>query len=231
MTLIFLLLTVLLSVLAQGDSTISLNPNRASVLRLVGDGHFASAYYDSPGGETVTIRAEFTGEPLDLVLELLGVDGLTRAYVDPPDPGAPVVSRVHIDTAGRYTVRINTFNGEGTGDVTVTITPEPQHVLTPDNPRLYLALGTNDSVPVYLEGFDLAQPLTISVSDPTGRLDAFLKVVNTRVVLMSNDDHGTPNPALNRFDAQLTGEIPPGAFLLITDFLGRAGWLEVSINP
>ena len=41
----------------------------------------------------------------------------------------------------------------------------------------------------------------------------------------------TPNPALNRFDAQLTGEIPPGAFLLITDFLGRAGWLEVSINP
>lgn len=231
MTLIFLLLTVLLPVFVQGDSTISLNPNLAAVLRLDGDGRFASAYYDSEGSEVVSIEARAAEPPLDLVLELLDADGHTLAYVDAPDTDGAVISGIHMDYASRYTVRVNTFNGEGVGDVSVTVTPEPDYVLTPDTPALRVPVGANQRVLVYLEGFDLTQTLEITVSDSTGQLDPRLDVVNTRVVLMSNDDHGTADPSLNRFDARLTAQIPPGAILMITDFLGRAGWLNIAISP
>lgn len=231
MTILTLLLSFLFSLLAQADSTIFLESNLAAVLRLTGDGTFAAAYYDSSGGETVTIRAESAGEPLDLVLELLGADGQTIAYVDAPELSAPVISRERLESAGRYTVRVNTFNGEGIGDVHVTLTIEPPYVLTPDAPSLRVALGANDAAQVSLDGFDLSQPLTISVSDPTGQLDAQLAIIDAGTVLATNDDHTSTDPSLNRFDAQLTTTLPDGAVLQITDFLGRTGWFTVSIRP
>ena len=106
MTLIFLLLTVLLPVFVQGDSTISLNPNLAAVLRLDGDGRFASAYYDSEGSEVVSIEARAAEPPLDLVLELLDADGHTLAYVDAPDTDGAVAgngrSALHINTSADH---------------------------------------------------------------------------------------------------------------------------------
>jgi hypothetical protein len=49
--------------------------------------------------------------------------------------------------------------------------------------------------------------------------------------ITENDDHGTSDVSLNRFDARLTATVSDGAVLQITDFLGRPGWLELSIRP
>src|SRR5690606_20808936 len=109
----------------------SLNSNRTAVLRLTGDGAFATGIYTSPGGETVTVAADPDGA-LDVILELIGPDGGTMAYADAPDNDAPSIVRVALDGAGDYTVRINTFNGEGSGEVEVTLTVAPPLMLTPD---------------------------------------------------------------------------------------------------
>jgi hypothetical protein len=229
MTLIFLLLIVFVPAFAQGDSTISLNSNRTAVLRLTGDGGFASAMYTSPGGETVTIKAD-SGGALDVVLELIEPDGISIAYADALDHDAPSIMRVELAGAGDYTVRINTFNGEGRGEVEITLTVEPLLMLTPDSPTGWVPLGANAIATVLIQGFD--GEAAITVRDPNGLLDPrfLLTDANSRIIA-ANDDHGTADVTLNRFDARLIAAIPDGATLRIAEFLGREGWLEVSINP
>ena len=228
MTLIFLLLIVFFPAFAQGDSTISLNSNRTAVLRLAGDGEFASAVYTSPGSETVTIKADSAGV-LDVVVELIGPDGASIAYANAPDNEPPSIARVMLDGAGDYTVRVNTFNGEGSGEVELTLTVEPPLVLTPDSPTLWVPLGANAVATVGIEGFD--GEAAITVRDPDGLLDPRIELLDGGAVVAANDDHGTADVTLNRFDARLTAVIPDGAALQITEFLGRAGWVEVLINP
>lgn len=228
MTLIFLLLIVFVPAFAQGDSTISLNSNRTAVLRLAGDGAFTSAVYTSPGGEIVTIRAD-AGGTLDVVLELIGPDNSTIVYADAPDNETPSIVRVMLGGAGDYTVRVNTFNGEGSGEVEVTLTVEPPLMLTPGVPTIWVPLGANAIATVQIEGFD--GEVTITVRDPKGLLDPRIELLDGGAVVAANDDHGTADVTLNRFDAQLSAAIPDGAALQITEFLGRAGWVEVSINP
>jgi hypothetical protein len=229
MTLIFLLLIVFVPAFAQGDSTISLNSNRTAVLRLAGDGEFASAVYTASGGETVTIRAD-SGGALDAVLELIGPDGSTVVYADATDNERPSIMRVMLDEAGDYIIRVNTFNGEGSGEVEVTLTVEPPLALTPDSPAVWVPLGANAVATVLIDGFN--GDATITVRDPKGLLDPRVEIVDAdSAVIAANDDHGTADVSLNRFDARLTAAIPDGAAVQITEFLGRAGWVEVSINP
>lgn len=229
MTLIFLLLIVFVPAFAQGDSTISLNSNRTAVLRLTGDGAFATAVYTASGGETVTIEADSSGA-LDVVLELVGPDGGTIAYADAPDNDAPSIVRVLLDSAGDYTVRVNTFNGEGTGEVEVSLTVEPLLTLTPDSPSVWVPLGANAIALVRVEGFD--GDAAVTVRDPNGLLDPGVALTSPDgEIIAANDDHGTADVTLNRFDARLIAAVPDGAALQITEFLGRTGWVEVSINP
>ena len=229
MTLIFLLLIVFFPAFAQGDSTISLNSNRTAVLRLAGDGEFASAVYTSAGGETVTLRAD-SGGALDVVLELIGPDGDTISYADALDNEAPAIVRVALDEAGDYTIRVNTFNGEGSGEVEVSLTVEPPLTLTPNSPTIWVPLGANEIAMIQIEGFN--GDASITVRDPKGLLDPRIELIGMDgAVIAANDDHGTADVSLNRFDARLTAEIPTSGAVEITEFLGRAGWVEVSINP
>lgn len=228
MTLIFLLLIVFFPAFAQGDSTISLNSNRTAVLRLAGDGGFASAVYTSEGGETATVSADSAGA-LDVVVELIGPDGASIAYADAPDNDTATIVRVPLNRAGDYTVRVNTFNGEGSGEVHVTLAVVPPLVLTPDSPMIRVPLGANAIETVYIEGFE--GEAMITVRDPNGLLDPRITLLEGSRVVAANDDHGTADVTLNRFDARLTAVFPDGAALQITEFLGRTGWVEVSINP
>jgi hypothetical protein len=230
MTLIFLLLTMLMPVPKQADDTISLNPNRTAALRLDGSGAFATTVYDSPGGETITLTAD--GGALDIVVELLAPDGTSVAYADGPENQAAVLTRVYLDKSGPYTVRVNTFNGEGVGDVELALTVHEAHVLTPDEPLLWVPLGANEVASVALDGFE-GEGLTITVRDPRGLLDPRIVLVDMAGSMVAeNDDHDGTDPALNRFDARLTGfAAGDGQTLVITEFLGRPGWLEVSIRP
>lgn len=229
MTLIFLLLIVFVPAFAQGDSTISLNSNRTAVLRLAGDGGFASALYTASGGETVTISANSDGA-LDVVLELIGPDGVSIAYADAPDNDAPSIVRVVLADAGDYVLRVNTFNGEGIGEVDLVLIVEPPLVLTPETPALWVPLGANAVAAVRVEGFNAE--MAITVRDPRGLLDPRIELMSADgEVVAANDDHGTADVSLNRFDARLSAAISDDAALQITEFLGRTGWVEVSINP
>lgn len=229
MTLIFLLLTVFIPALMQGDSTISLNPNRTAVLRLDGDGTFASAVYHAEGGESVTVRVE-SADGLDVVLELNGPDGQTLAYADAPDGEMPSLVRVRLADSGAYVLRVNSFNGEGRGDVNVTLTVETPAVLRPDQPTVWVPLGANRTATVVIAGFSGAA--TVSVRDPSGQLDVRVRLIDgDGAALAANDDHGSADVTLNRFDARLMTAAAADMTLEITEFLGRAGWLEVSISP
>ena len=98
---------------------------------------------------------------------------------------------------------------------------------------LQIPLGANEAVEIPLEGFDPPHTqLTITVRDPRGLLDPYMVLVDENGALLAfNDDHLTADPSLNRFDARMSTAFPDGARLRITEFLGRPGWLELSINP
>lgn len=229
MTLIFLLLIALVPVLKLGDSTISLNSNRPILLRLAGDGEFAVATYDSDGGEQVTLTAE-SALP-SVVLDVIDPTGDTIAYAEADSTGVVTLPRLTLENAGRYIVRANTFNGEGTGEVTVTLTRHAPPVMTPDGTTLRVPLGAGEVAAITLEDFEGAT-VTITVRDPGGLLDPLVTVTDVQSVgLASNDDHGSADVSLNRFDARLTVALGAQPTVFISEFLGRPGWFEVSIRP
>jgi hypothetical protein len=110
------------------------------------------------------------------------------------------------------------------------MTVEPLLTLTPDSPSVWVPLGANAIATVLIQGFD--GDAAVTVRDPNGLLDPRLTLISAEdEVIAANDDHGTADVTLNRFDARLIAAVPDGAALQITEFLGRTGWVEVSINP
>lgn len=233
MTLIFLLLTIILPVFAQGDSTISPDSNLAAVLRLDGDGQFAALDYAASDGEIISILAKSQGQPLDLVLEVLAPDSRSLVYVDTPVAGRAEIAHLILHDAGTHIIRVNTFNGEGVGEVAITVSPQQALALTPDAPSLVIALGANETAYIALDGFDAAPEnlWQISVRDPRSLLDPYTLLLDAEnAVLAANDDHQTTLPVLNRFDSHLIATIPKGSRLQITEFMGRSGFFEISVT-
>ena len=88
----------------------------------------------------------------------------------------------------------------------MTLTVEPPLMLTPESTTLRVPLGANAVATVHIEGFDGVAAITLR--DPNGLLDPriLLTDANNRIIA-ANDDHGTADVTLNRFDARMIAEI------------------------
>lgn len=226
----------------SADSTVFLDSNTPFVLRLGGDGHASTAVFDGLAGQVVTVAAQSVeAGALDTVLELVTSEDERLAYSDdwaggregvivpaglPSDlaPTDAAVVRVALPADGRYTVRVNTFNGEGTGEVRVWLAVDVPDVLTvgeAQSPVLRAA-----EVRYFTLELAADQTVTLTLAHPRGRLDPLLTVsAADGDILAENDDHGTPDPALNLFDSRLTFTAPAdGVYTVaVREFLGRAG--------
>lgn len=226
---------------AQPDSTVFLNSNTPVVLRLAGDGRPAEAVFEGEAGQIITVAAQ-AADPttVDTALEWVAPDGERMAYNDdwagertdltPPDGVENLavtdsaLVRMILPETGSYTARVNTFNGEGVGDVTLTVVVEEVRALVIAESRL-VGLHRAEIAEFTLE-MSAGQTVSLTAMAIRGRLDPMVSVVDSAgTIIAENDDHGTVDTALNTFDSRLTFTAPAdGVYSVrLRDFLGRAG--------
>jgi len=253
MTRLVLILWLILSVCvpsrAQVDSTVFLESNTPVVLRLAGNGQPVEAFFAGEAGQIVTIIAQ-AADPaaLDLVLEWVSPTGERAAYNDDwagertedfsiPDGFESLAAsdsaliRLILHETGTYSARVNTFNGEGVGDFSLTVSLEPSRAgVMGESTRIGLHRAEIAALSLELSA---GQTVTVTSHDPRGRLDNVLDILSPdgeRVA--SNDDHHSDDVTLNRFDSRLTfTATAAGTYVIqVRDFLGRAGVVTVSLS-
>lgn len=208
---------------------------------MAGDGRFAELTFEASAGDVVTITAR--AADLDPVLDVLDSSGDRLAYnddwaggqeVESDDPALAglraadaAVVRIPIPTDGQYTARVNTFNGEGAGGVTVEVwLADPLTIAAGETLWTPIPLAGSAQVLIEADG----GPFTITVSDPAGQIDPVVAVLDAAGgVIAANDDHGGLRPDLNRFDALARVERAGRFELRITEFMGRTGWVRVQM--
>lgn len=230
---------------AQPDSTVFLDSNTPVILRLTGHGQPAEAVFEGEQGQIITLVAQAVDPTtVDLVLEIVIPSGERLAYNDswlgegtnltPPigfeslAVSDAVLSRLILPDSGTYTVRLNTFNGEGVGDATLTLMIEPVGALILG--EVYpLGLHRAEIGTVTL-ALSAGEKVSMTALAQRGRLDPWLELTNPAgEILAANDDHGTTDLSLNVFDSRLTftAETDGIYTVRVREFLGRAGTIHL----
>ncbi|MCU0495934.1 MAG: hypothetical protein MUF87_01130 [Anaerolineae bacterium] len=229
-----LLVFLTILVLAFGrESPIVITPNVPLTLRL--DGVAPSILsYDAPNAETISITVRAL-DPIDPVLEILTPNDHRLAYnddslgqVDGLSFSDAAVTRLALPAAGRYQIRVNSFNGVSVGQVEVILTtPSAFDVTESDDARL-IQLPPDHPVR-YLVDAQSGDQITFTAYAPG--LDPIVRLYDLNGTMIAvNDDHGSTDTTLNTLDARLTVTIPAsGQYTLeVADFLGRAGPIRLT---
>ncbi len=233
---------------AQTDSTVFLQSDTPVILRLAGNGQPAEAFFEGEAGQIITVVAQAAdASAIDPVLEWVSPEGERSAYNDDwagerTDLTAPdgfeslaasdsALIRLVLTQTGTYSARVNTFNGEGVGEVSLTVSVEPIRTLMMGQPYS-VGLHRAEVAGLALE-LSAGQTVTLTAHDPSGRLDSLLEVISPDGQIgASNDDHGTEDIHLNRFDSRLTfTAVAAETYTVrVRDFLGRAGVMTVTVD-
>jgi len=188
-------------------------------------------------GETVLIstRADASDE-LDTVLRLIAPSGFQIAYnddtllADGTERNAQLL--VTLPEDGEYTLLVDSFNGVSEGITQVTL--EKLNPFGDDVLRIVLLSNRvyASAMVVKVEGGEVAR-FVIRVRDLNGGLDPTLRVYDADGSLIARADDQNSQTTLNSLDVFLVlEELSAGTYTLeITDFLGRAGELELIVEP
>ena len=238
-----MLLNVLLFlalILAQSDSITMLEANTPVTIRLDGAAPSILAY-DGQAGETISISAQALDD-IDTVIELLKPDDHRLAYNDDHegdfgdlDSTDSAIFRVALPETGRYTLRVNSFNGVQTGDVAITLVSWESiaEIIEAEDGmmRLRLNLGP-DAVYTHTVAVETDNRITITANDPLGRRDLLVILRDgDGTILAQNDDHDTRDLTLDIFDAHIdyVADADGDLSIELREFLGRAGMIELII--
>lgn len=265
------LLTLLLPLTAHAqphglrqDTPTEISANTPVTVRLT-PGTPVDLTYTSPGGETVAVvvRSLEVAGTLDPVLEVLNATNTRLTYNDDHqttradlDARDAAVEGLELDSAGVYTIRVNSFSGAQAGQVEVLVdTRPPTPVPLPTaaeideaataTPAANVVTGSADAVVtgdvpdggVFTYTFSAAagQAVTITVrATSANELDPRIALAGPDGQLIAeNDDHTDADPSLTLSDSRLTGVPLPadGVYTLtISGFAGTGGPFELTIS-
>lgn len=245
---ITLVLTLCLSAvhtMAQG--TPNLEPDTPLVVSITAD-EPAVVIYESPGDEVLDFSVRALSDDLDTTLALLGPDDELLAYNDDTlvqdDAGNPQVQRnpqldaVYLAQAGRYRLRVDSFNGVGEGEAELLVSASPSVMLlgaagTEDTQVYAVRLLAGARAIIELD-LSAGQRLTLTARDTSRTLDPVLRLSDAAgVMLAENDDHGSADLTLDVLDAQITDVeiVSDGTYqVMVWDFMGAAGRLELQVT-
>lgn len=139
---------------------------------------------------------------------------------------------------GDYTFVIDSFNGVQEGKITVKVARWPSalvHSTEEMDNSLIMRVSWLPHQPGYRHTFEAAAGdiITITARDVDHALDPRLILLDANgVELASNDDHLDVDLTLDVLDARITDFVVPvdGSYtLIVSDFLGRAGTVEVTL--
>ena len=225
----------------------TISANAPTMVQLSGSGP-ADLIYTATSSETISVSARSLAPSgtLDLTVEVLNASGSRLDFND--DHGT---ERVDLDTfdslisdltlpgAGDYTIRVNTFSGSGTGNVevilsTVAQTPEPVVTDVPGGDGEVIT-GTVPDNGTYTLDVELAQGdvLTITVRG-LNNFDPRVALLDVKDrVVAENDDHGTDDTSIGRFDSRIENVqiTAAGTYTIeIAGFGGTGGDFELMIE-
>lgn len=234
---VFLLgiLVTCLRVLAQTDNSIS----ETFVLSITADHRAKIDYIVDTEAKYVTIQAhsiEDESELFDAVMWIVDSQNHLIAYNDnSSDDHTARIENLFLPP-DRYTIWIDSFNGVSEGEVEVQIEPA--------NPFNEVRSATEDgtitidvSLPedtIYRYALELSENdiITISVRDTSGTLDPYLSILENNSLVISNDDHQSPDLTLNRLDSRISDWHVHSDNIYtieVRDFMGNAGEFELVI--
>lgn len=189
--------------------------------------------YAGTTGEIITISARsISDEPIDVTLEVL-LNDERLAFNDDQHTNDTalgerdaVIERLTLPSDGDYIIRVNSFSGAQSGDVEITV----RAALPSCEPPLWIAeLRENESFSCSLTVEDESE-ITVSARDVSGTLDPVVTVYANDERIAANDDHDSANAALDMLDAEVSFEAAINPILVVSDFSGAAGTVELRIE-
>ncbi len=249
---LLLMLTITLSALAQEETPEPAAAQQAVLnepLTVKLSGAPADIVYTSAGGETVTVSARSLQEGMfDITLEVLDTRRVRLAFnddhgTDRTDLGAfdSLIENLRLPNAGDYIIRVSTFSGTGEGSVEVLVSSNA--AAPADVPSQPSTSGGSETITGevpdgqrFRHDFEAAadEAVTITVRSTDNTLDPRVSLLNAAgSVLASNDDHGSGDTSLGRFDSRISAFVIPesGTYTVeISGFGGIGGRFELTID-
>jgi hypothetical protein len=198
---------------AQDAPPLSIDSTKPITITLSGSP--VDLIYRAPEAQTITVQARsLVGSMVDTTLEVLNAaqvrlaynddHGTTRANLAPFDS---LISALELPAAGDYIIRVGTFNSASAGQVEVALTlggapAAPDLGDTPiETVRGEVPSGGRFVYPVQ---FAAGTSVTITVRAADNTLDPKVALIAPDgSTAASNDDHGTSDANLGRYDARI----------------------------
>lgn len=229
---------------AQDSFPISIDETKSVTIEISGGP--VDLVYRAAQPITINVQARsLVGSTLDTTLEVLDVTQVRLAYNDDHgtsradlNPFDSLITALDLPTAGDYLIRVDTFSGVAAGQVEVTLTLGSTPITAPnldDTPvetvRGEVPSGDRYTYPVQ---FAAGTNVTITVRAIDNALDPKVAIVNPDgVAVATNDDHGTPDTTLSRYDSRIANfTITTGGqyTIEVTGFGGIGGVFELIIE-
>ncbi|MDZ4764854.1 MAG: hypothetical protein SGI73_09905 [Chloroflexota bacterium] len=213
------------------------------VVELTGNGA-VDLRYSADDAVTINIQARSLDTSLvDTTLEVVDGGGLRLAFNDDHGttradltPFDSLIMGLQLPARGDYLIRINTFNGASAGRVEVTLTfgevsPAPRV----GRDQVETVTGVVPESDRYTYGVELfaGDGVTLTVRATDNTLDPKVALVAPDgTAVATNDDHGTQEPGLSRYDSRISNfAVETSGFYTveITGFGGIGGAFELTI--
>jgi hypothetical protein len=219
-------------------------------VQLTGSGAVELTYVGSANEViSVTARSLETDGAVDTTLEILDSSNARLGYNDDhgsnrTDLGSfdSYIRDLKLTSSGEVIIRVNSFSGVASGRVEVTVTSSAAAPAPTQTPPSNQGSGTEvvtGNVPTggtfdHVISAQQGDVLTITVRSTDNVLDPKVAIVDSSgTILIENDDHGTEDTTLDRYDSRITNFTLPsgGTFTLqVSGFAGSGGTFEMTIE-
>lgn len=207
--------------------------------------------YSGSTGEVISVTARsLAGDSLDVTVEVLDASGTRLAYNDDHGsartdltPRDALIRDLNLFSAGDVTIRVSTFVGSGAGDIEVLVESGSAAAPTPEPGGTASTTGGSETIDgVVVDGSSFThqmivqagETLTITVAATDNALDPRVALISpSGAPVAQNDDHGTDNSSLDRFDSRISDQVvtEAGTYTIeITGFGGVGGSFVLTIE-
>ena len=222
--------------------------NEPAIIELTGTGP-VDLLLQASEGAVITVTARSIAETtIDTTLEVLDANNVRLAFNDDHGTGRAdltpldsLISELKLLSGGSYIIRVNSFTGLASGPVEVLVVdatqrPAPAQASEPGEPSTEIITGTvNDNQSFRHDVMLFAgDSVTITVRATDNLFDPKVALVDpANNILADNDDHGSDDPTLGRYDSRISGYPirSDGVYgIIIEGFGGTGGSFELTVE-
>lgn len=200
-------------------------------------------------GTVITVTARSLAETtIDTTLEVLDSNNVRLAFNDDHGTGSAdlrtfdsLISELKLQATGTYIIRVNSFTGLASGPVEVLVVdaaqrPASAQMTVPGEPSTEVITGVVADNQSFRHNVMLfaGDRVTITVRAMDNLFDPKVALVDSaNSALADNDDHGSDDPTLGRYDSRISDYLvrADGVYgIIIQGFAGTGGSFELTVE-